>query len=159
LFSSTDDFASVVAAIRLGRRIFDILRKATGFIAAIHAPIAGLALFPIIAGLPPILGPLHIAFLELIIDPVCSIVFESEPEDANVMNRPPRPTTASLLSWERIIWCLLQGATTLVVIASLFVGALWHGSPADQARLLAFGGLIAACIALVLVNRTFDAVF
>ena len=127
-----DDFASVVTAIRLGRRIFDNLRKAMGFIPAIHVPIAGLALFPIILGLPPILGPLHIAFLELIIDPVCSVVFESEPEDENVMKRPPRSASSALLSRDKIVWCLVQGTTAFIAIASLFVVALAYGLPADQ---------------------------
>ena len=152
-----DDFASVVTAIRLGRRIFDNLRKAMGFIPAIHVPIAGLALFPIIFGLPPILGPLHIAFLELIIDPVCSVVFESEPEDENVMKRPPRSASSALLSRDKIVWCLVQGTTAFIAIASLFVGALAYGLPADQARALAFGALIASTITLVLANRTFEA--
>ena len=151
-----DDFASVVTAIRLGRRIFDNLRKAMGFVPAIHVPIAGLALFPIIFGLPPIIGPLHIAFLELIIDPVCSIVFESKSEDENVMKRPPTASSA-LLSWDKIVWGIVQGTTAFIAIASLFVGALAYGLPADQARALAFGALIASTIALVLANRTFEA--
>ena len=94
------------------------------FVPAIHVPIAGLALFPIIFGLPPIIGPLHIAFLELIIDPVCSVVFESEPEDENVMKRPPRSASSALLSPDKIIWGLVQGTTAFIAIASLFVGAL-----------------------------------
>jgi Ca2+-transporting ATPase len=147
----------MVAAIRLGRRIFDNLRKAMAFIPAVHVPIAGLALFPIIFGLPPILGPLHIAFLELIIDPVCSIAFESEPEDETIMKRPPRLASSPLLPFDKMIWCLIQGTTALVVIGSLFVGALKYGLAADQARALAFGALITSTIALVLVNRTFDA--
>ena len=122
-----DDFASVVTAIRLGRRNFDNLRKAMAFIPAVHVPIAGLALFPIIFGLPPILGPLHIAFLELIIDPVCSIAFESEPEDENIMKRPPRLASSPLLSFDKMIWCLIQGTTALVVIGTLFVGGLKYG--------------------------------
>jgi len=150
-----DNFGSVVTAIRLGRRIFDNLRKATGFIAAVHVPIAGLALFPIIAGLPPILGPLHIAFLELIIDPVCSIAFENEREESDVMSRPPRSAKAPLLSWTRLLWCLLQGATALALITSLYVVSLWYGFPADQARSLSFGAMIASSIAFVVVNRSF----
>jgi P-type Ca2+ transporter type 2C len=149
-----DDFGSIVSAIRLGRRIFDNLRKAMGFILAIHVPIAGLALFPLLAGLPPILGPVHIAFLELIIDPVCSIVFESEPEDQNIMSRPPRGASVPLLSSDRFIWCLAQGLASLIATAGLFVAAVTYGLPDDQARALVFGALIASIIALVLVNRT-----
>ena len=73
-----DDFGSIVTAIRLGRRIYDNLRKAMGFIFAVHVPIAGLALLPLLVGLPILFGPMHIAFLEMVIDPVCSLVFEAE---------------------------------------------------------------------------------
>lgn len=85
-----DDFSSIVAAIRLGRRIFDNLKKAITYIFSVHVPIAGLALFPILFNLPLILLPAHIAFLELIIDPACSVVFEAEKEEKNIMQRPPR---------------------------------------------------------------------
>ena len=89
-----DDFGSIVTAIRLGRRIYDNLRKAMGFIFAVHVPIAGLALLPLLFGLPILLAPMHIAFLEMVIDPVCSLVFEAETEEDNVMRRPPRPPTS-----------------------------------------------------------------
>ena len=85
-----DDFGSIVKAIRLGRRIYDNLRKAMGFIFAVHVPIAGLALLPLLFGLPILFGPIHIAFLEMVIDPVCSLVFEAETEEDDVMRRPPR---------------------------------------------------------------------
>jgi Ca2+-transporting ATPase len=87
-----DDFGSIVKAVRLGRRIYDNLQKAIGFIFAVHVPIAGLALLPLLFGFPPLFGPVHIAFLEMVIDPVCSLVFESEGEEKNVMSRPPRKT-------------------------------------------------------------------
>jgi P-type Ca2+ transporter type 2C len=152
-----DDFGAIPTAVRLGRRIFDNLQKAMGFILAIHIPIAGLALFPLLFGLPPILEPVHIAFLELVIDPVCSIAFESEPEDDNIMNRPPRSATVPLLSFDKLVWCVVQGATVLITTGALFVGALKYGLPANQARALVFGSLIASTISLVLVNRTFEA--
>jgi P-type Ca2+ transporter type 2C len=152
-----DDFGAIPSAIQLGRRIFDNLRKAMGFILAIHIPIAGLALFPLIYGLPPILEPVHIAFLELIIDPVCSIAFESEPEDDNIMNRPPRAVSVPLLSFGTFAWCVAQGVAALIVTGALFLGSIKYGLPANQARALVFGTLIASTIALVLINRTFEA--
>src|SRR6185312_3003742 len=79
-----DDFGSIVHAVRLGRRIYDNLRKAMGYIIAVHVPVAGLSLLPLLLGWPLILGPLHIAFLEMVIDPVCSIVFEAEGEEESV---------------------------------------------------------------------------
>ena len=85
-----DDFGSIVKAVQLGRRIYDNLRKAMGFIFAVHVPIAGLALLPLVFGLPILFGPMHIAFLEMVIDPVCSLVFEAETDEDDVMRRSPR---------------------------------------------------------------------
>ena len=85
-----DDFSSIVQAVRLGRRIFDNIKKAMAYIFAIHVPIAGMSLLPVLFDWPLVLLPVHIVFLELIIDPACSIVFEAEPEEADVMQRPPR---------------------------------------------------------------------
>src|SRR5690348_2674789 len=101
---------SIVTAIRLGRRIYDNLRKAMGFIFAVHVPIAVLALLPLLFGLPILFGPMHIAFLEMIIDPVCSLVFEAESEETDVMRRRPRAPAAPLFSRALILWSLLQGA-------------------------------------------------
>ena len=93
-----DDFGSIVKAIRLGRRIYDNLRKAMSFIFAVHVPIAGLALLPLLFGLPILFGPIHIALLEMVIDPVCSLVFEAETEEDDVMRRPPRAPDEPLFS-------------------------------------------------------------
>lgn len=154
-----DDFSSIVASIRLGRRIYDNLRKAMAFIFAVHVPIAGLALLPLVFGLPLVLGPVHIAFLELIIDPVCSLVFEAEREERDVMQRPPRRADAELFSWPLIGWSVLQGAMAFALIAAIFVGAIRSGLPPDEARTIAFITLVVCVIALVLVNRSFSASF
>ncbi|MBR0813528.1 cation-translocating P-type ATPase [Bradyrhizobium diazoefficiens] len=154
-----DDFGSIVASIRLGRRIYDNLRKAMAFIFAVHVPIAGLALLPLVFGLPLILGPVHIAFLELIIDPVCSLVFEAEREERDIMTRPPRRADAELFSWALIGWSILQGAMAFALIAVIFVVALRSGIPPDEARTLAFIALVVCVVALVLVNRSFSASF
>jgi P-type Ca2+ transporter type 2C len=102
-----DDFGSIVKAVGLGRRIYDNIRKAMAFIFAVHVPIAGLALLPLAFGLPIIFGPIHVAFLEMIIDPVCSLVFEAEAEEENVMRRPPRAPGQALFSGSLIAWSLL----------------------------------------------------
>jgi Ca2+-transporting ATPase len=154
-----DDFSSIVASIRLGRRIYDNLRKAMAFIFAVHVPIAGLALLPLVFGLPVILGPVHIAFLELIIDPICSLVFEAEREERDVMARPPRRADAELFSWALVGWSVLQGAMAFALIAAIFVGALRSGVPPDEARTLAFIALVTCVIGLVLANRSFSASF
>jgi P-type Ca2+ transporter type 2C len=152
-----DDFSSLVRAIRLGRRIYDNLRKAMGYILAIHLPIAGLALPPILVGLPLVLTPMLIAFLELIIDPACSVVLESEREERDVMQRPPRDPRSSLLSRPLVIWSLLQGTLALLTISAVFLAASWRGMPSAEVRSLAFVSLVLVNVALIFANRTFSA--
>src|SRR5262249_58607018 len=144
-----DDFGSVVTAIRLGRRIYDNLRKAMGFIFAVHVPIAGLALLPLVLGLPILFGPMHIAFLEMVIDPVCSLVFEAETEEDDVMRRPPRAPDEPLFSAPFVAWSLLQGAFAFGLVAVIFVVAHHRGMPEDEVRALAFFSLVLAIVGLI----------
>jgi Ca2+-transporting ATPase len=152
-----DDFTSIVTAVRLGRRIYDNLRKAMAYILAIHVPIAGLALIPLLFDLPLVFWPLHIAFLEMVIDPVCSIVFEAEGEEANTMRRPPRHPSSPLFTAGFVLWSLLQGVLVLGLVAGLFVMALRQNLPEPDARALAFAALVATNLGLVLVNRSLGA--
>ncbi len=151
-----DDFSSIVRAIRLGRRIYDNVRKAMGFLLAVHVPIAGLSLLPIIFGWPLILTPVHIAFLELIIDPVASIVFEAETEEPDIMRRPPRDARAPLFSPSAIGWSIFQGAWVFIAIAGVLVESFWRGLPSPEMRALAFVTLVACDCVLVFVNRSFS---
>jgi len=151
-----DDFGSIVRAVRLGRRIYDNLRKAMGYILAIHIPIAGLALLPILLGWPLVLTPMLIALLELIIDPACSVVLEAEVEENDVMRRPPRRPDSALLSGPLIGWSLLQGTVAFAWVAAVFLFAMLLPVPADEVRTLAFVALVGANIALIFVNRTFS---
>jgi P-type Ca2+ transporter type 2C len=152
-----DDFGSVVKAVRLRRRIYDNLRKAMGFIFAVHVPIAGLALLPLAFGLPLIFSPIHIAFLEMVIDPVCTLVFESESEEADIMNRPPRAPDEPLFSGRLIWWSVLQGTLAFALVAAIYVLAYRRGMPEAEARALAFFSLVTVVVALILVNRSFSA--
>lgn len=149
-----DDFASIVEAVRLGRRIYDNLRKAMAYIIAIHVPIAGLALLPVLFGWPMIFFPVHIAFLELIIDPACSIVFEAEREEPDTMQRPPRRPDEPLFGGRTLALSLLQGAAVLLVALALFGIALHRGITEAEARALAFTTLVVANIALIFTNRS-----
>jgi Ca2+-transporting ATPase len=150
-----DDFNSIVAAVRMGRRIFDNIRKAMGYILAVHVPIAGLCLIPVLLRWPLILQPVHIVFLELIIDPTCSIVFEGEPEEADVMNRPPRDPSKPTFSRRLVLTSLLQGFGILVAVLIVFgLGFYRHGGAEADARGLAFTTLIFANVALILTNRS-----
>ncbi|QWG19428.1 cation-translocating P-type ATPase [Bradyrhizobium sediminis] len=152
-----DDFGSIVRAVRLGRRIYDNLLKAMGFIFAVHVPIAGLALLPLLFGLPIIFGPIHIAFLEMIIDPVCSLVFEAETEEDDVMRRPPRPPEQPLFSANLIGWSLVQGTLAFALVAVIYLVALGRGMPEAEVRALTFFSLVLAIVSLIFVNRSFSA--
>jgi Ca2+-transporting ATPase len=151
-----DDFASIVTAIRLGRRIYDNLKKAVGFIFAVHLPIAGLALLPLVFGLPIILTPIHIAFLEMVIDPVCTLVFEGEDEEPDVMARPPRSPKEQLFSPQLLVWSGLQGLVALAGVSVVLWVMAASGRPAADVRTIAFLSLIAVILALVFVNRSFS---
>lgn len=151
-----DDFATIVDAIRLGRRIFANLHKAMAYILAVHVPIAGMALLPLLFGLPLVLSPLHIVFLELIIDPACSIVFEAEPEEQGSMNRPPRRPDAPLFSLRTLSLSLLQGATVFLAVAGVYALSLQRGQGAEEARALTFSTLVIGNLWLILANRSWS---
>jgi len=151
-----DNFATIVAAIRSGRRIFDNLQKTMAFIFAIHVPIAGLALVPLIMHWPLILTPVHIVFLELIIDPACSIAFEAEPEEMGIMARPPRDPKAPLFGMRDILLSLGQGAVVLIVVL-LVLGVALHDRASDAtARALTFTTLVFGLLSLITVNRSWS---
>ncbi len=153
-----DDFASIVQAVRMGRRIFDNLKKAIAYIFAVHVPIAGMSLLPVLFGWPLVLLPVHIVFLELIIDPACSIVFEAEAEEKDVMTRPPRKRDAPLFGSRTVGISLLQGLSVLVVLLVVYLISLKRGQDEGDARALAFTTLIVANIGLIFVNRSWTRV-
>ncbi len=148
-----DSFASIVGGVRLGRRIFVNLRKALIYITAIHVPIAGLALIPIVLGLPQMLFPMHVVFLELVIDPVCAMVFEATPAAASSMLRPPRRRDEPLFGPAQIGLALLQGAGVLIGVLGVYVWALGH-YPETEARGAAFVALVAGNLALALADAS-----
>lgn len=152
-----DDFGSIVKAVRLGRRIYDNIRKSMAFIFAVHVPIAGLALLPLFFGFPILLGPIHIALLQMVIDPVCSLVFEAERPENNVMERPPRDPDERMFSIPMVVWSLMQGGLAFAMLAAVYFVKIWSGMPDAQVRALIFFALIAQIVALILVNRSFSA--
>lgn len=151
-----DDFGSIVKAVRLGRRIYDNLRKAMGFIFAVHVPIAGLALLPLPFGLPILFGPVHIALLEMVIDPVCSLVFEAESEEEDIMRRPPRDPEAPLFARPLVLWGLAQGCAALLLVGGIYLSAINRGMPANEVRALSFFSLVLCFVGLIFVNRSFS---
>ncbi len=154
-----DDFSSIVAAVRQGRRIFDNLKKAMSYILAIHVPIAGLSLVPVLMGKawPLILLPVHIVFLELIIDPACSVVFEAEGEEPDIMRRRPRNPKEPLFG-RRLLWLsLLQGLSVMAITLAMFAFTYFvRRHSEDDARALTFTTLIVANLALILSNRSWS---
>ncbi len=151
-----DDFTSIVGAIRQGRRAFDNLRKAMAYIIAVHVPIAGMSLIPVLAGSaqPLVLLPMHIAFLELIIDPACSVVFEAEGEEPGVMERPPRPAEQPLFTRRVLVISVLQGASVLAAVFAVYWGAIITGHSEGDVRALTFAALVAGNLGLIVVNRS-----
>ncbi len=149
-----DNFASLVTAIRLGRRIDDNLRKAIGYILAVHVPIAGMSLLPVLFGWPIVLGPIHVVFMELVIDPVSSIVFEAEPEEAGVMARPPRKPDAPLFDTALLLHGLLQGGVVLLAALGIFELGIQDEHGDQVARCMAFVTLAIGNLGLVLTNRS-----
>jgi P-type Ca2+ transporter type 2C len=152
-----DDFGSIVKSIRLGRRIHDNIRKAIAFIFAVHVPIAGLALLPLFFGLPLLFGPIHIALLELVIDPVCSLVFEAERDEEDIMQRAPRDPREPLFSFSTVAWSIFQGLAAFAMLAAVFLVQTHLGMPEAELRALVFFALVFQVLALILVNRSFSA--
>jgi Ca2+-transporting ATPase len=144
-----DSFASIVGGVRLGRRIFANLRRALTYITAIHVPIAGLALFPILFGFPPLLFPMHVVVLELAIDPTCALVFEGEPSERAAMRRPPRRPGESLFGPRQIVVAFAQGLVVLVGVLGLYASLL-QSMAESAARGAAFITLVLANLFLAL---------
>lgn len=146
-----DSFASIVGGVRLGRRIFANLRRALTYVTAIHVPIAGVALAPVLMGLPPLLFPMHVVLLELVIDPTCAMAFEGEPSDANAMRRPPRRRDEALFGPSQLGFALLQGLGVLVGVLGVYVWAL-GAYPEAEARGAAFLTLVVGNLVLALAD-------
>ena len=149
-----DDFASLVLAVRTGRRIYDNLQKALAYILAIHLPIVGLTVLPILFGWPLVLLPIHIAFLHFVIDPACSVVYEAEPEEPDLMRRPPRALTDRLFGRRLVITSLALGLILTVVLVGLFALAHHAGIGEATARTITFSTLVLSNVALILATRT-----
>ncbi len=148
-----DNFASIVAAVRLGRRIYDNLQKAMSYILAIHIPIIGLTLLPsFAASLPVFLLPLHIVFMELIIDPVCSVAFESELEETNIMSRPPRSANSRFFGIRRMAYSIFQGLLLMCSVLIVYFLSIHEGHTEGEVRAIAFSSLIIGNIFLILTN-------
>ncbi|MET0346753.1 MAG: cation-translocating P-type ATPase [Casimicrobiaceae bacterium] len=148
-----DDFNSIVRAIRQGRRIFDNLRKAMSYLVSVHIPIAGLGLLPVLLGGPLVLFPAHVVFLEFVIDPACSIAFEAEPAEPDVMRKPPRARGQRLIGGLPLALAILEGLLALAFTVGIYMAAIATSVPEPRTRLLAFAAVIIANLSLIFFTR------
>jgi Ca2+-transporting ATPase len=153
-----DDFAALVHGVRVGRRIVDNLKKALAYILAVHLPIIGLTLVPIAMRAPLILMPIHIAFLHLVIDPACSVVFEAQPEETDVMRRPPRNPKEPLFGRRLLGVSALQGVSVLIVVLAVYLTALRLGEAEGEVRALTFAAFLFSSLGLIFTNRSWSRV-
>jgi Ca2+-transporting ATPase len=151
-----DAFSSIVAAVRLGRRIFDNLRKTLSFIVAAHIPIIGLSFLPVMLGWPVLLMPVHILILELIIDPSCSLVFEAEVEEDNIMQRPPRAIESSIFQ-ATVLWRgFWQGSISFLAIMGIYWFAKQHDIGTDETRAITFAAVVIGNLGFIFLNRSLN---
>lgn len=148
-----DGFGAIVETVRLGRRIYENLRHSMSFILAVHFPIAGLALVPLLTGGGVVLGPIHISFLEMFIDPVCAVAFEAEPDDPSAMKRPPRNPAEKLFPKASIILAASRGAVGLLAVLLVYAFAVGRYGTSPSARATTFAALVLTDIALVIASR------
>jgi Ca2+-transporting ATPase len=148
-----DDFTGLVTAIRMGRRIYENIRNAMCYLIAVHIPLAGAGLLPLLLGWPLLLFPLHVVFLEFVIDPACSLVFEGEQHGEELMRRPPRDRRERLFSGAMLLESLALGIVSLGAVALVYGLALSTVSE-GQARALGFIVLVVNNLGLILVSRS-----
>ncbi len=151
-----DDFSSLLLAVQHGRRLFTNLRKAIVFIVAVHVPIVGLSILPVLLGWPMLLMPVHILFLQLVIDPACSIVFEAEPIEAGAMSSKPRRPDMRLFDREILVRGLLQGSGLLAMLIGFYLAVKWSGQSDDMARTATFLTLVLSNLGLIHANRSWS---
>jgi P-type Ca2+ transporter type 2C len=149
-----DEFSSIVDTVRLGRRIYDNLRHAMGYLLAVHVPIAGISFLPLLLGGPIVLYPVHVVFLEFVIDPACSVVFEAESGEAEAMQRPPRDPREPLFSGAMLAASLGLGATVFLAVVLVYAWSLFGGRGEGEMRALAFAVIVIGNLGLIFAHRS-----
>jgi Ca2+-transporting ATPase len=157
LILENDDLGKMVDAVAMGRRIYSNLKKAIQYIISIHIPIILTVFLPLVLGwvYPSIFTPVHVIFLELIMGPTCSIIYENEPIEKNLMLQAPRPFTNSFLNWKELNISIFQGLAITAANLAIYQYAVYYGNNEDTTRTMVFITLISANIFLTLVNRSF----
>lgn len=152
-----DDLSKLVSAIATGRRIYSNLKKAVQYIVSIHIPIIMMVSLPVILGwmYPEVFTPVHVIFLELLMGPTCSIVFENEPLEKNAMNQPPRSPSETFLSLREMIQSIIQGLMITAGLIFIYLNCIRSNYSLEETRTMVFVALISANIFLTLTNRSF----
>jgi Ca2+-transporting ATPase len=151
-----DDFNSIVHTVQRGRSIYENIRNAMRYIIAVHVPTVGLSFLPLVFGWPVFLYPVHIVFLEFVIDPACSIVFEAEKSDESVMRRPPRDPAEPLFSLQMLWVSMVLGTSMLAVVALAYAWIAESGVPAGEVRSFGFAAIVFGNLALIHATRSRD---
>jgi Ca2+-transporting ATPase len=149
-----DDFDSIVRTIRLGRRIYENIRSAMGYLISVHVPIAGMSFLPLAFGGPMLLFPVHVVFLEFVIDPACTIVFEAEHSGDGAMERPPRDPVQPLFNLEMLAIALALGASMLACVLAVYLWMLHAGRSEGETRAAGFAAIVFANLALIQASRS-----
>jgi Ca2+-transporting ATPase len=149
-----DDFASIVRAVRLGRRIYENIRNAMRYLISVHVPIAGMAFLPVALGAPLFLLPVHVVFLEFVIDPACTLVYEAERTEGGAMQRPPRDPKAPLFGLRMLGSSLAAGLAMLAAVFGVYGWAASGGAPHDEARAAGFAAIVLGNLALLFATRS-----
>ena len=149
-----DDFGSIVETVRIGRRIYENIRAAMRYIVSVHVPTAGMAFLPLVFGWPMFLFPVHIVFLEFVIDPACSIAFEAEPSEKGAMERPPRDPKARLFDFSMLVASFGLGAAVLAAVALVYAWAAHAGRSDGEVRAIGFAALVCGNLAMIVASRT-----
>lgn len=157
LILAEDDLRAMVDAIAMGRRIYANLKKAIRYIISIHIPIILTVLLPLLLGwmYPDIFSPVHVIFLEIIMGPTCSIIYENEPMEEHLMEEPPRPFTSTFFRFRELVASIIQGLVITVALLGIYQYAVWKGADETGVRSMVFLALIVSNITLTLVNRSF----
>lgn len=152
-----DDLSKMVDAVAMGRRIYSNLKKAIQYIISIHIPIILTVFIPLALGwsYPSIFSPIHIIFLELIMGPTCSIIYENEPIEKNIMQQKPRPFSTTFFNWKELVTSIVQGLVITLATLCTYQMAVLRGYNESLTRTMVFTVLVSANIFLTLVNRSF----
>lgn len=152
-----DDLSKMVIAVAMGRKIYTNLKKAIQYIISIHIPIILTVFIPLALGwiYPNIFSPIHVIFLEIIMGPTCSIIYENEPMEKNTMSQKPKALTTTFFNWKELSLSIIQGLAITIGTLFAYQYSVLNGYNEALTRTMIFTALVASNIFLTLINRSF----